>query len=519
MRRALVVCVTGIVLGCGDASGGSGASEATTTTGATAGTTTGAPTTGAPGPAGACESPIEPVLLTSARLELDAAGRMHDALGRDVQLRGVNTGGRSKWAPFMPFPVDAEAELPAVEAAAAAFFARLPAWGVNAVRLLFSWEALEPAPGQYDMRYLDRYAAMVEAAWAHGLRVIVDFHQDIYAAPFCGDGFPPWTLGALPDPPHACPDADWGLKYLTSSEVRAAFDSFWADENAIQAAFFAMWGVMIDRVGDHPGVVGLEILNEPGWGTAPDIPTFKHETLNPFHTKAVAELRARAGDGPLIFFNNPGIDALGFSPIEHVRPDGSGLVYAAHMYDAGLIMSLPSMGMMPEPFLDDIADFAAAEGLGVLIGEFGIGDGAAGGLEWLGRALDHMDARRLGGTLWECSQSEELWNEEDLSVLTAAGEERAALDVFVRPYLRAVAGSESAFTWDGTTATATWTAAEGVTEIALPTRRFADAALEVVLTTLSGPEGACFTLDQAGGELRVQAPVGARVEVQVTAAG
>lgn len=432
-------------------------------------------------------------------------------------LRGVNTGGRSKWAPFVPFSIDPEAEAGEFAAAAETFFSRLPAWGCNVVRLLFSWEALEPSPGQYDARYLDRYAAMVDAAWAHGLRVIVDFHQDIYAAPFCGDGFPPWTLPALPDPPHVCPDASWGLKYITNSDVRAAFDRFWADEGMIQAAFFAMWGKMIERVGDHPGVLGFEILNEPGWGSAAEIPAWKHETLNPFHTKAVAELRARAGAEPLIFFDNTGLEAVGLDPVEHVRPEGANLVYAPHMYDAGLIMGMPGLGMMPEPFLDDIADFAAAEGLGVVISEFGIGHGAPGGLEWLRRALDHLDARRLGGTLWECSQNEVAWNYEDLSVLTPEGEERETLDVFVRPYLRALAGSESAFAWDGTKATATWTAAEGVTEIALPTRRFGAAAIAVELTTLSGPEGACYTLDQAGGELRVQAPPGARVEVVVTA--
>src|SRR5690606_19310860 len=116
-------------------------------------------------------------------------------------------------------------------------------------------------------------------------------------------------------------------------DVRQAFDRFWADEGEIQGKFFAMWGQMIDRVGDHPGVVALEIVNEPGWGTANDIATWKHETLGPFHTKAVAELRARAGDELLILFNNPGIDALGLQPVEHVRPEGEGLVYAAHMYD------------------------------------------------------------------------------------------------------------------------------------------------------------------------------------------
>ncbi|WP_434420281.1 cellulase family glycosylhydrolase [Nannocystis pusilla] len=524
MRRALVLLTAAI--GCGgDPSSSSGASETTTgseatTTPTTIGSSTTAPTTtGAPLLPGECESPIEPVLLTSARVSLDAEGRMHDEHGRDVLLRGVNTGGRSKWAPFVPFPIEPEVEQAAFAAEAEQFFLRLSGWGVNVVRLLFSWEALEPTPGQYDARYLDRYAAMVDVAWSHGLRVVVDFHQDIYTSTYCGDGFPPWTLPQDPPPePHTCPDADWGLKYVLDGDVRAAFDRFWADEDDLHAKFFAMWGQMIARVGDHPGVVGLEILNEPGSGTAGNVAAWKHETLNPFHTEAVAQLRALAGDELLILFNNPGTDAVGFQPIEHVRPEGSGLVYAAHMYDPGLVKGLPAVGLMPEPFLDDIADFAAAEGLGVLIGEFGYGHGAVGAEEWLARALAHMDARRLSATLWECSQNEVAWNEEDLSVLEADGSERDTLDVFVRPYLRAVAGTDSAFAWDQKTATASWTGDGGVSEIALPTRRFDAASLDIELTTTAGPEGACYTLDPSRGELRVQAPDGAQVEVRVTVA-
>ncbi|MDC0668599.1 cellulase family glycosylhydrolase [Nannocystis radixulma] len=524
MRRALVLWAA--VIGCGGTPPASSSATETTTGGATTdtptstgatGTTTAAPTTGETLAPGECASPIEPVLLTSARVSLDAAGRMHDELGRDVLLRGVNTGGRSKWAPFVPFPIDAEIEQAAFAAAAEQFFARLPPWGINVVRLLFSWEALEPTPGQYDARYLDRYAAMVDAAWSHGLRVVVDFHQDIYTSTYCGDGFPPWTLPQDPPPQqHECPDADWGLKYVFDGDVQAAFDRFWADEDGLQAQFLAMWGQMIARVGDHPGVVGLEILNEPGSGTATDIAAWKQDTLNPFHSKVIAALREQAGEELLILFDNPGVDAVGLQPVEHVRPEGEGIVYAAHMYDAGLVKGMPSIGMMPEPYLDQVAEFAEEEGLGVLIGEYGVVAGTAGGPEWLRRALDHMDARRLSSTLWECSQNEVLWNEEDLSVLGADGSERAELDVFVRPYLRAVAGTDSAFAWAEPTATASWTGDGGVSEIALPPRRFADAALDIELTTLAGPEGACWTLDPSRGELRVQAPAGAQVEVRVT---
>lgn len=518
MGASMRVLFSGVLFGvvglsCGGTGGGTGSAGGSSGEGTSGGApTTGAGSTGSAGFPGACESPIEAVPLTSARLAVDAAGRLRDEHGRDVLLRGVNTGGRSKWAPFVPFPIAPEAELAEARAAAQVFFARLPAWGVNVVRMPFSWEGLEPTPGQYDARYLDRYAAMIDAAWSQGVRVIVDFHQDVYASPFCGDGFPLWTLPGEPGPPlRDCPN--WGFGYLTDPEVRAAFDRFWADEGQIQAAFFAMWGAMIERVGDHPGVVALEILNEPGWGTAASIPEWKQTVLNPFHAAAVAELRARAGEELLLVFDNPGIEAVGLQEVTHVRPAGEGLVYGPHLYDPGLINSQPATGMMPEVLLDEYADFAAAEKIAVLVGEFGIGDGAQGGAAWLQRALDRMDARRMSGTLWECSQSEELWNDEDLSVLAADGTERAALDTFVRPYLRALAGEASEFSWDGTEAVARWTSAGGVTEIALPTRIFVDGPSDITLETLMGPAGACFTVDE--GELRVLAPAGARVEVRV----
>lgn len=498
---------------CGGAEGGGG-TEAAGTTGAT-GSSGAEPTTGAAMLPGSCASPIEPVLSSSARLTVDARGRMIDEFGRDVQLRGVNTGGRSKWAPFVPFPIEAEAELAAVEAAADEFFARLTGWGINAVRMPFSWEALEPSPGSYDARYLDRYAAMVDAGWRHRMRVVVDFHQDVYASPFCGDGFPPWTLPGEPGPPRRdCPN--WGLKYVNDPEVRAAFDRFWADEGQIQGKFVAMWAQMIARVADHPGVVGLEILNEPGWGTAVDLAAWKQAVLTPFHERVIAEMRALAGEEPLIFYDNPGTDALGFQEVEHARPAGEGLVYAPHVYDPGLIQGMPAIGTMPEVLIGEFATFAATAGVGVLVGEFGIGDGAPGGEAWLTKALAAIDAGRLGGTLWECSQSAELWNEEDLSVLAADGSERATLDVFVRPYLRAVAGAFEQFSWDGSVATGRWTSDGGVTELALPRRLFGDAEVEVELTTLAGPAGTCFTLDAERGELRVQGPAGAQVEVRVT---
>ena len=49
--------------------------------------------------------PIPAHAPVSAVLSVDPQGRLVDGLGRAVIMRGLNTGGRSKFAPFLPFDV------------------------------------------------------------------------------------------------------------------------------------------------------------------------------------------------------------------------------------------------------------------------------------------------------------------------------------------------------------------------------------------------------------------------------
>src|SRR5688500_10311186 len=99
-----------------------------------------------------------------------------DSHDRRVLLRGVNLGGSSKipyaGASFVgrPFPL-AEAD---------AHYRRLKHWGVNCLRFLTTWEAIEHAgPGQYDEAYLDYLYAVVKRAGEYGFWVFIDPHQDV----------------------------------------------------------------------------------------------------------------------------------------------------------------------------------------------------------------------------------------------------------------------------------------------------------------------------------------------------
>ncbi len=147
------------------------------------------------------------------RLRCDGP-RFVDEAGRQVLLRGLNLGGDCKVPypnggtqhPLGPagFAPDAEAEdrisfigRPFPLSEAREHFARIRDWGMNCLRLLTTWEAIEHAgPGQYDRAFIEYYAELSRLAGEYGMYVFVDFHQDVWSRASGGDGAPLWTFAA-----------------------------------------------------------------------------------------------------------------------------------------------------------------------------------------------------------------------------------------------------------------------------------------------------------------------------------
>lgn len=454
---------------------------------------------------------VPAVEFDDARLEVDPeTGRLRDSRGRDVVMRGINSGGRSKWEPYVPFPVPASPSADEVERRARDYFRRVADWGLDTVRLPFSWEALEPRRGEYDESYRDRYGAMIDAAWAFDLRVIVDFHQDIFAAPFCGDGFPRWAVPEKWRGPDRRNHRGWFFKYAFDPGVREAFERFWNDEDDLRTAFESMWISMAETFADHPAVVGFEPMNEPGWGETDDIGAWKREVLVPFYDDIASSIHSVAPDA-LVFYDPPGVDALYPLVASHPRLEGSNAVFAPHYYDNGIIHGGGWSGSRPWPVMERFADFREESRTPVLVGEFGVGAGAHRACEWLERLLDAMDFHRISATIWHYSDTRERWNEEDLNVVDDDGEERPVIETYARPWLRAVAGRHADFEWDPERGRgrAEWLSTGGISEIRVPNRP-------------SDPEPGRLrsrgrqtrhTWDPDRGEIRVAAPEGALAEV------
>jgi endoglycosylceramidase len=405
-------------------------------------------------------------------------------------LRGVNAGGRSKLAPFVPFDYAAGQYTAALDK----YLDRAASWGIDAMRVPFVWAALEPTQGQRDMGWLGRYQQLLDGAWARGIWTLVDFHQDLYSESFCGDGFPTWTVGpSAPAPHHDCPM--WQLDYFSDVPMQQAFDRFWAAGSPVQAAYLAGWDFLIERFKDEPGVVGFEPINEPGWGTAQDIATFESTTLTAFYSQVAPHMRQRAPQS-LVFVDPTGISGANVSTTLQ-RPAGDGIVFAPHYYPVRetpdtVAASLPAW-----------AGVGKSWNVPTFLGEFGVSINGANTADYIAACFGALDALGMSGTAWEYSVSTETWNGEMFSFVSADGTENATAKSLIRPFARAVAGENVVQSWDAPSSTfsLTYTASSGVTEVELPVRAY-PSGYDVTLT------GGCYDKAPAAGRMLVQADAG-----------
>lgn len=180
---------------------------------------------------------------------------LQDTSGRQVFLWGMNVGEKSSASRHQSWH-------------GADDFHNLRHWGMNAVRLLIFWSALEPEPGRYDDAYLSTVDERIDQARDAGLYVILDMHQDLWSAVIPGgNGAPAWATldeGA----PHFTIGNIWSTAYYVSPRVHCAFDNFWNNAPGpggvgIQERYALAWRHVAERYANRPEVAGFDLMNEP----------------------------------------------------------------------------------------------------------------------------------------------------------------------------------------------------------------------------------------------------------------
>ncbi len=459
----------------------------------------------------------KPLVVSAATLALAAAtlasaeasaapplraedGRFIDAAGRTVVLRGVNVAGNSKVPPFTA------ASDPAV-------FVPLRDMGMNVVRLLFTWEAYEPVKGTYDKAYLDYYVASATAAGAAGLFVIVDVHQDGFSRASiggCGDGFPLWALPAgvtpaAPDNGPAC--KSWGVKMQSDKDMLAAWSAFHSDAEGVRTSYMAMLESVSSRLASLPAVIGYDLLNEP-WGD-------EVTEIGPLYEDGAAVVRKASPDA--IVFVSPHARTSAGSQTKLLKPSFGNVVYSPHFYDASVILFKSWSGVLPDAPFQMMNDTAAAWGAPLFLGEFGAPGPTEEGGPYMDTLYRHLDDRLSSGAQWVYTPgwteaAKDGWNDEDFSIVGAAGELRP--NYRGRPSPRAIAGKPTSFlfedaaTAEGRRATLAWEndPAAGKTEIFVPADTFGGPPLATVTgeglsCAWDGPALVCGS--GAAGSMRV----------------
>jgi endoglycosylceramidase len=178
--------------------------------------------------------------------------RFLDSYGRQVILSGVNR-------------VNKDQKMNYIDNDSINSYEQLSKCGFNCIRLGLIWDGVEPEPGKYDEKYLDKIEERVNWAARYGLYILLDMHQDLYSVLY-SDGAPEWAT-ITDNQPHVT-GAIWSDAYFMSSAVQKAFDNFWANKPAsdgigIQDHYANMWKHVARRFAKNKAVIGFDIMNEP----------------------------------------------------------------------------------------------------------------------------------------------------------------------------------------------------------------------------------------------------------------
>lgn len=396
--------------------------------------------------------------------------------------------------------------------------------GFNVVRLAISWAGVEPEPGVFNDAYLASVDQTVQALASHGIRAIIDMHQDAYSSVFGYDGAPAWAVqdGGLSNPSLSFP-----LAVFFNPAENHAWDAFWVNADAsnglgLENNYAQMWEYVADYFKGNAGVAGFEIMNEPysGSQTLPSLlgsPFFEAQQLTPFYDQVTSAIRSVDSTTP-VFFEPSMLPATAGYPTALGTVDFPHTVYSFHDYCE---FPLGPLGCLPNVagIVSNAEAYAQAHNIPAFMTEFGFSTDNAS----IAATMRPADQNMMGWAEWAFSgQGPNSLVYDPSQPPVGDNVNTAQLETLAQPYPQVVAGTPESYSFDNGTFHFSYSteradgsgdfAAGSQTEIALPKIQFPDGYQVSVV-------GGHVVSDANATELIIASDTGATtVNVTVTAA-
>jgi endoglycosylceramidase len=333
--------------------------------------------------------------------------------------------------------------------------------GFDAVRLGVLYEAVEPHPGRYSSSYLAHIARTQRTLAQQRIFSLLDFHQDLFAEKFEGEGFPPWAI--LDDGAPTQPLTGFPGTYFSSPGENAAWDSLWSDAAGpggigLQERYAAAWGQVARRFHRARYVMGYDPINEPWPGnqalpciSADGCAGFEHDGLGQLEAKVVAAIR-RADRAHTVWYE-PVVTANSGTTYNTPRPSARNVGFNFHDYCL-VGTANPPCDALEETTVDNAEDYGAANHVPLLLSEFG----ATSDLPTIERMVDRADRHMLSWQWWHycgCDDpttsgpgDEQALVHDPKRAPTGRNVFHSKLALLDRPYPMAVAGTPQRFFYD-----------------------------------------------------------------------
>lgn len=400
--------------------------------------------------------------------------------------------------------------------------------GFNSVRLGVLFQGVMPDKGRIDTAYLAQVDRVVQLLSSRGIYVLFDFHQDLYAERFGGEGFPDWAVHDDGVPPT---DVGFPGNYFTPA-VERAFDNFWSNTDNLWDDYRDAWKAVAAKWKnlDHHG--GYDLLNEPFPGSVwlscanpAGCPVFDDQMLQPLQDhvrKGIREVDA----SNLVFYEPNflfiGTAHSGLGLLTPITDPQIGLSW--HKYCV-LGLLLHSQGFTDLPTCTQFHQLVGANaeltidqmGATTLLTEFGASDD----LPDVATVVSQADSELTGWQYWHYKE----WRDPTTESQDSGGQGLFAKDddlstvkvdklkVLERAYPQATAGVPLALSFDVATAAFSYRytprAASAPTDIYLPKLHYLQ-GYTVTLTgarQLSAPGAAHLLIENLPGAPEVTVSV------------